>query len=82
MLDDDDEYLPDKIMRQVKFMKESNCDLSFESLTMYSIDGQVVDFREFQDIESYDKEYLLKYHLMKKRLMLPAAQLPLKQAVK
>lgn len=64
-LDDDDEYLPDKIMRQVKFMKESNCDLSFESLTMYSIDGQVVDFREFQDIESYDKEYLLKYHLMK-----------------
>lgn len=64
-LDDDDEYLPYKIEKQVRFMINNNLDLSFSKLVMYNNSGNVVDYRSFDDIESFDNEYLLKYHLKK-----------------
>ena len=62
-LDDDDEYLPEKIQHQVAFMLEQNCDLSFSNMIMYSAAGKVVDYREYTDIPGYDNETLLRYHL-------------------
>ncbi|MBO5111527.1 MAG: glycosyltransferase [Clostridia bacterium] len=64
-LDDDDEYLPEKIEKQLEFMRRSGCDLSFENMVMYSNKGNVVDFREYKDIPAFDNDTLLKYHLMK-----------------
>ncbi len=64
-LDDDDEYLPKKIEKQLNFMLENDCDLSFTNLAIYSPNGKIVDYREYSEIESFDNDYLLRYHLTK-----------------
>lgn len=64
-LDDDDEYLPDKVCHQVAFMQKEKCDLSFEDMTMYNTKGEIVDVREYSDIKQFDNDYLLHYHLMR-----------------
>lgn len=64
-LDDDDEYLEEKVEHQVAFMEESLCDLSFEDMTMYNTKNEIVDVREYNDIKNFDNEYLLHYHLMR-----------------
>lgn len=63
-LDDDDEYKPEKVARQVAFMLERGCDVSFSNMVMYNNAGKVVDVREYHDIPAFDNESLLKYHLM------------------
>lgn len=62
-LDDDDEYLSDKIRHQVDFMEETGCDLSFEQLRLVNANGETVDFREFDYLTSMDNDYLLRQHL-------------------
>lgn len=64
-LDDDDEYMPEKIEKQVKYMLYSGMDLSFSNMIMYSPSGSVVDFREYNDIPAFDRKSLLHYHLIK-----------------
>lgn len=64
-LDDDDEYMEEKIEKQVKFMIYSTCDLSFSNMVMLGTNGKVVDYREYKDIPAFDNETLLHYHLMK-----------------
>lgn len=65
-LDDDDEYLPEKVEKQLRFMHETNCDMSFANMKMYSTSsGRVVDYRDYKDIWSFENSELLKYHLMK-----------------
>lgn len=64
-LDDDDEYMLEKIEKQVKYMLYTGVDLSFSNMIMYSPTGNVVDFREYNDIPSFDNDTLLHYHLMK-----------------
>lgn len=64
-LDDDDTYKKDKIKNQVNFMKKNNYDMTFTNLIYLNHKGQVIEFRNFKDIKSYDSEYLFKYHLMK-----------------
>ena len=64
-LDDDDEYLPEKLAHQVEFMEKEGCDLSFENMVMYNNKDVVVDVREYKDLKSTDNDYLLKYHLMR-----------------
>jgi len=64
-LDDDDEYLPRKVEKQLAFMLDGEYDLSFSDMIMYDVDGKVVDYREYKDIPSFANEALLKYHLMK-----------------
>lgn len=64
-LDDDDEYLPEKIEKQLEFMLDNSYDLTFSDMIMYSADNKVVDYREYNDIPSFDNETLLRYHLAK-----------------
>lgn len=64
-LDDDDEYMPEKIEKQVKFMLCEGKDLSFSNMIMYSQSGAVVDFRDYNDIPAFDNKSLLHYHLMR-----------------
>lgn len=64
-LDDDDEYMPEKIENQLKFMLETDADLSFCNMIMYDTNGAVCDYRDHKGIASFDNETLLRYHLTK-----------------
>ncbi len=64
-LDDDDEYLPEKIEKQVMFMLEHNCDMSFTDLKLVNNNKVVVDYREYSSLKKFDQMSLLKYHLMR-----------------
>ncbi|MEA4971561.1 hypothetical protein SDC9_85468 [bioreactor metagenome] len=64
-LDDDDEYMPEKVEKQLAFMIEGGYDLTFSNMIMYGKDGNVVDYREYKDIPAFDNKSLLHYHLMK-----------------
>lgn len=64
-LDDDDEYLPRKIDRQLNFMIEQKCDMSFTDLKLVNEKKVVVDYREYPSLEKFDKQSLLKYHIMR-----------------
>ncbi len=62
-LDDDDEYLPEKIEKQLSFMLKNELELTITDLGIYSPNGKLLDYREYSKIECFDNEYLLKYHL-------------------
>lgn len=64
-LDDDDEYKPEKIEKQLRFMQKNDYDMTFTPLEIYTSDEKLVDYRDFSDIESFDNNHLLKYHLQK-----------------
>ncbi|MEL7570491.1 MAG: glycosyltransferase family 2 protein [Eubacteriaceae bacterium] len=64
-LDDDDEYLPEKIKKQLKFMIETDCDMSFTNLKLVNENKTVIDYREHHDLSYFDKTSLLRYHLTK-----------------
>lgn len=62
-LDDDDIYLPDKISRQVFFMKENQTDYSITDLWLYNEKGKLVEKRIRDYIRDTSPEALLEYHL-------------------
>jgi glycosyltransferase involved in cell wall biosynthesis len=64
-LDDDDEYLPKKIEKQLDFMIEHNCDMSFTDLKLVNENKVIVDYREYNSLKNFDKRTLLKYHIMR-----------------
>lgn len=64
-LDDDDKYKPEKVEKQLRFMQEKGYEMTFTDLEIYTPDEKMVDYREFGDIESFDNDYLLRYHLQR-----------------
>lgn len=62
-LDDDDEYTPDKIEKQLKFMLDNDCDMTFSNTVMCK-NGKPVEVRDFKDIPAFDNNSLLHYHLL------------------
>lgn len=64
-LDDDDEYLPEKIEKQVEFMRENNCDMSFTDLKLVNQDKKIIDFRSYLNLKDFNRDSLLKYHIMR-----------------
>ena len=62
-LDDDDEYTPDKIEKQLKYMLENDCDMTFSNTVMCK-NGKSVEVRGFKDIPAFDNDSLLHYHLL------------------
>lgn len=62
-LDDDDEHTPDKIEKQLLFMLENDCDMTFSNTVMCK-NGKPVEVRDFKDIPAFDNESLLHYHLL------------------
>ena len=63
-LDDDDEYLPEKIEAQVRFMSEGHLDYSLTDLELYHEDGTLAERRVRSYIKKTDPESLLTYHLL------------------
>ncbi|MEK4482640.1 glycosyltransferase family 2 protein [Paenibacillus sp. FSL R5-0876] len=64
-LDDDDEYLPNKVKNQLEFMIRSGCDMSFTDLQLVSQHKKILEYRDYHKLKSFDKMTLLKYHLMR-----------------
>lgn len=62
-LDDDDIYLKDKIKKQLFLMLENNVDLTFTDLQICNENDVVIDYRQFDYIENFDNDSLMKYHL-------------------
>lgn len=62
-LDDDDEYTPDKIEKQLRFMIDNDCDMTFSNTVMCK-NRKPVEVRDFKDIPAFDNESLLRYHLL------------------
>lgn len=65
-LDDDDEYLPEKIQTQLAFMQENKFDMTFTNLKLVNEKNVVVDYRDHSYIKSFNNEELLKTHIMRK----------------
>lgn len=63
-LDDDDEYLPEKIEQQLNGLSEANGDFSVTDLFLYNEGGKLIDKRIRSYITDYSPEQLLKSHLM------------------
>lgn len=63
-LDDDDEYLPEKIESQVAFMIENSLDYSVTDLDLYYDNGKLSEHKTRYYIQKTDAESLFKYHLM------------------
>lgn len=63
-LDDDDEYLADKIKTQVEQMESQGLDYSITDLALYFEDGRLSERRVRDYIMDTSKEALLRYHLM------------------
>lgn len=64
-LDDDDEYLPNKIKKQVEEMVVNNFDMSFSDLRICNQKGKTIDYREYSQIRSFENKELMNYHLTK-----------------
>ena len=62
-LDDDDVYLPEKLSKQVEFMKLQECDYSVTDLFLYSESDKLIDKRVRNYITDTSPEALLEYHL-------------------
>lgn len=63
-LDDDDEYLPEKIASQLRFMQAEGLDYSLTDLELYYEDGRLCERRKRSYLKDMDREALLANHLM------------------
>ena len=63
-LDDDDRYLPDKLEKQVSFMKENNLDGSYHDVRWLNPDEKLVEYRRMDYTDDYSTEGLLKAHIL------------------
>ncbi len=63
-LDDDDVYLPEKIGKQLEFMKKGDYDYSITDLDLYNETGKLIRKRVRGYIKDTSSDSLFKYHLM------------------
>lgn len=59
-LDDDDEYKPDKLEKQLTFMLKNHLDASFSNEVVLDENGNL---RYIKDYKNFKKEDILRYHL-------------------
>lgn len=63
-LDDDDQYLPQKIEMQLNDMILANADYGITDLCLYNEKEELVDKRIRSYIQRYETKELMRYHLM------------------
>lgn len=63
-LDDDDEYLPDKIERELGFILSNDLDMAFQDVSTYKPDGTLVEYRRLNHVKDFSKEGLLRAHVI------------------
>lgn len=63
-LDDDDEYLPDKIEKELEFILSNDLDMAFQDVSTYKPDGTLVEYRRLNHVKDFSKEGLLRAHVI------------------
>lgn len=63
-LDDDDEFLPEKLQRQIDYMQKTGVDMSLTAWQLVDDAGRRLDFRTFDDLSGLSRQELLHYHLL------------------
>ena len=64
-LDDDDEYMPDKIETQLRFMLERDLDFSYQDISWYDAEnGKLVEHRRLDHVTDFSKQGLLQAHIL------------------
>lgn len=64
-LDDDDEFLPNKIESQVSFMEEGGFEMSWQDISWYDEAGKLVEHRHLDHCSDFSREGLIRAHLRK-----------------
>lgn len=64
-LDDDDEYLKDKIKDQLLFMLKNKYDATFTNFISVNEKNEIIEVRNHHRLTNIDNESLIKYHLMR-----------------
>ena len=57
-VDADDLWSPDKLERQLAFMKENNCAFSLSNMLIYNTKGDLIDVRKHEDITQFKNKEL------------------------
>lgn len=63
-LDDDDQYLPDKLEKQLKFMMKNQLDGCYQDVIWVDMKGKLVEYRSMAYTTDYTTEGLLKAHIL------------------
>lgn len=63
-LDDDDEFLPDKVSTQLAFMLARDLDMSWQDVSWYDERGRLVEHRRLNHCRDFTKDGLLRAHLL------------------
>lgn len=63
-LDDDDEFLPDKVETQLAFMLEGDLDMSWQDVSWYDERDRLVEHRRLDHCRDFSREGLLRAHLL------------------
>lgn len=63
-LDDDDEFLPDKVETQLGFIQANGLDMCWQDVSWYDEAGKLVEHRRLDHCEDYSKQGLLRAHLL------------------
>ena len=63
-LDDDDMFLPDKAETQLQFMLKNKLDMSWQDVSWYDDDGNLVEHRRLDHCRDFSEDGLLRAHLI------------------
>ena len=63
-LDDDDEFLTDKIETQLRFMLEHDLDMCWQDVSWYDESGKLVEHRRLDHCKDFSRQGLLRAHLL------------------
>ena len=63
-LDDDDEFMPSKIESQVAFMLDNDLEMSWQDVSWYNEEGDLVEHRHLDHCTDYSRQGLLRAHLL------------------
>lgn len=63
-LDDDDEFLSDKVETQLNFMLERELDMSWQDVSWYDESGKLVEHRRLNHCHDFSQQGLLRAHLL------------------
>ena len=64
-LDDDDCYLPEKIERQLAFMREHALDMCFQDVKWLHADGRLAEHRRNDFVRDFSQQNLLRQHILR-----------------
>ena len=63
-LDDDDEFLPDKVETQLDFLLDHNLDMCWQDVSWYDEAGKLVEHRRLNHCSDFSTQGLLRAHLL------------------